>query len=130
MPEPKTRPTSEPVSAFLDRIADPEVRKDAKALSRIMARATGARPVMWGTAIVGYGSRPIRYASGKTLDWPVAGFSPRKGTFALYLGASPRRGALLRKFGKYKTGKSCIYFKRLAEVDAQVLEALVADAAG
>lgn len=130
MAEPKTKATTASVRAYLDAIEDPEVRKDAKALDRIMARATGARPVLWGTSIVGYGNRPVTYANGKRLDWPVAGFSPRKAAFSLYLmGKSTRRAGLLKKLGKHKTGGSCVYIKRLADVDLEVLEALVADAA-
>lgn len=131
MAEPKTRATRASVSAFLARIADPEARRDAKTIDRIMRRATGARPVMWGTSIVGYGNRPVQYANGKSLDWPVVGFSPRKAAFSLYLmGKSARRAALLRKFGKHTTAASCIYVKRLADVDLKVLEALVSDAVG
>lgn len=123
---PKTRPTGASVRAFLDAIDDPERRADAKALAKLMRRVTGKAPRMWGPSIVGYGSTHYRYASGREGDWFVAGFSPRKQDLTVYgMSAFPRQAALLKELGKHKTGKSCLYIKRLADVDTAVLEELV-----
>lgn len=128
MAEPKTRATRESVKDFLGKIKDSEVRRDVATIDRIMRQATGARPVMWGPSIVGYGNRPVRSASGKMVDWPVVGFSPRKAALSIYLmAASPRRTALLKRLGRHKTGVSCVYVRHLSDVDLEVLEALVRD---
>lgn len=122
----KTAVTKASVPAFLDGIEDEERRKDCKALAKLLRRVTGATPRMWGTSIVGYGSYHYRYASGREGDWFLAGFSPRKQDLTVYVMAGLQgREALLRKLGKHKTGKGCLYLKRLADVDATVLEKLV-----
>ena len=126
MAEPKTRPTREPVGDFLERIPDVQRRADCYAVAAMMRAATGAEAVMWGHAIVGFGSRPIRYADGRELEWPVIAFSPRKSDLTLYLATEfPTREALLAKLGKHREGKSCVYIKRLADVDQKVLERLI-----
>jgi len=94
-----------------------------------MRELSGAEPRLWGSAIVGFGTQPLRYASGRELEWPLIAFSPRKQDLTLYLsGGPPLRAALLAKLGKHKTGKVCLYIKRLADVDLGVLRALIADA--
>lgn len=124
--EPKTKPTAASVSAFLGAIEDPERRADCKALARLMRRATGKTPKMWGPSIVGYGSYHYRYASGREGDWMLTGFSPRKRDLTVYvMSGFPRHAALMKKLGKFKTGKSCLYLTRLADVDQEVLEELV-----
>jgi hypothetical protein len=128
MSEPKTRETKASVAAFLGKIADTERRRDCKEVAAMMRRATGAAPKMWGTAIVGFGSRRLRYASGRELDWPAIAFSPRKGDLTLYLGAMEKRADLLARLGKHKSSKACLSIKRLADVDRKVLEALLAKA--
>ncbi|HET8947980.1 MAG TPA: DUF1801 domain-containing protein [Candidatus Polarisedimenticolia bacterium] len=125
MAEPKTRETKASVAAFLGKITDAERRKDCKAIAAMMRRATGAAPKMWGTAIVGFGSRPLKYASGRELDWPLVAFSPRKGDLTLYLGPPDAHADLLKGLGKHKTSKACLYIKRLADVDRKVLESLI-----
>lgn len=96
-------------------------------LLRIMKQATGAEPAMWGPSIVGYGRYHYKYASGREGDWFVAGFSPRKRDLTLYIVAGfERYEALMAKLGKHTTGKSCLYIKRLADVDLTVLEELIA----
>jgi len=128
MAEPKTKATRASVKAFLGQIKDPEARRDCATIDRIMRQATGARPVMWGPSIVGYGNQPVRSSSGKMVDWPVVGFSPRKAALSIYLMASsPRRAALLKRLGKHKTGVSCLYVRRVSDVNLEVLEALVRD---
>lgn len=129
MAENKTQPTGEPVEAFLARVADPQRRADCATVLAMMRRASGVEPVMWGSSIVGFGLYQYRYASGRTGDWPVIGFSPRKNDLTLYLmpGLAGQE-ALLAKLGKHKTGVSCLYLKRLSDVDLPTLEALVEDA--
>src|SRR6185436_12663566 len=85
MAGPKTRPTDADVGAFLESVADERRRDDAKAVCRLMQEVTGEEPVLWGTGIVGFGSVRLRYASGRELDWPVTGFSPRKTATTVYL---------------------------------------------
>lgn len=122
----KTKPTTASVSAFLGAIEDPERRADCKALARLMRRATGKTPKMWGPSIVGYGSFHYRYASGREGDWMLTGFAPRKRDLTVYvMSGFPRHAALMKKLGTFKTGKSCLYLKRLADVDQGVLEELV-----
>ena len=122
----KTRPNDASVEAFIDAVDHPRRREDAQVLLDLMRRVTGENPVMWGTAIVGYGSYHYRYASGQKGDWPVAGFSPRKQNLSIYIMPGfERYGALLSRLGKHKTGKSCLYINKLADVDMDVLESLV-----
>ena len=126
MAENKTQPTGEPVEAFLARVADPQRRADCATVLAMMRRASGVDPVMWGSSIVGFGCYAYRYASGRTGDWPVIGFSPRKNDLTLYLMPDlAGQEALLAKLGKHKTGVSCLYLKRLSDVDLPTLEALV-----
>ena len=126
MAEPKTKKTDASVAAFLDAVADPRRREDARAVLALMKRITGEEPKMWGTSIVGFGSYTYTYASGQTGDWPIAGFSPRKQALTLYLMPGFEKDAdLMKRLGKHKTGKSCLYLNRLADVDAGVLEELV-----
>ena len=122
----KTQKTNASVTAFLKSVADDERRKDCQTLVRIMKRAVGAEPKMWGSSIVGFGHYHYKYASGRENDWFLAGFSPRKQDLTLYIMAGfDRYDALMGKLGKHKTGKSCLYLKRLADVDVAVLEELV-----
>jgi len=122
----KTQKTNASVSAFLKSIADDDRRKDCQTLVRIMKRAVGAEPKMWGPSIVGFGHYHYKYASGRENDWFLAGFSPRKQDLTLYIMAGfDRYDALMTKLGKHKTGGSCLYLKRLADVDIAVLEELV-----
>ena len=122
----KTQKTNASVSAFLKSIADDDRRKDCQTLVRVMKRAVGAEPKMWGPSIVGFGHYHYKYASGRENDWFLAGFSPRKQDLTLYIMAGfDRYDALMTKLGKHKTGGSCLYLKRLADVDIAVLEELV-----
>lgn len=126
MAEPKTRPTAEAPAAFVAAIADPVRRADCEQLLAMMSRATGAPPRMWGSSIVGFGSYRHRYASGQEREWCEVGFSPRKGDLSVYLMAGlDGQKALLARLGRHRTGKSCLYLKRLADVDLAVLLALV-----
>ena len=126
MAELKTKETDASVDAFLDRIVDETRRKDCFTLVQIMKKATRAEPRMWGTGIVGFGTYHYQYASGREGDWPIIGFSPRKQDLTLYIGSGfEGYGELLAKLGKHKTAKSCLYIKRLADVDLTVLKELI-----
>ena len=126
MSENKTQPTQQPVAEFLAGVADPQRRADCQTVVRMMKQASGRDPVMWGTSIVGFGTYRYVYASGRTGDWPVIGFSPRKNDLTLYLMSGfEGHDALMAKLGKHKTGKSCLYLKRLADVDLPTLQVLM-----
>ncbi len=122
----KTQKTGASVRQYLDAIPDEGRRRDAKAVARIMRRATGKRPRMWGASIVGYGSYQYVYASGREGDWLAAGFSSRKQTLTLYIiSGFKEHDALMQRLGKHSTGKSCLYIKKLDDIDLEVLEELV-----
>lgn len=122
----KTRTTTASVSQFIDAIKDPDRRKDCRTILGMMKKATAARPRMWGSSVVGFGKYHYRYDSGREGDWFVIGFSPRKQNLTLYLmtGLDPH-SALLRKLGKHKLGKSCLYISRLSDVDLPTLRELI-----
>lgn len=123
---PKTIPSKKSVTSFIASVKDPQQRKDAQTVIAIMRKVTGERPVMWGSSIIGFGRYHYVYASGREGDWPLTGFSPRKGSLTLYimLGLASESG-LLAKMGKPKIGKSCVYLKTLEGVDLKALEELV-----
>ena len=106
-------------------------RADAKKVTAMMRRATGSRAAMWGPSIVGYGRYHYRYASGREGEFMITGFSPRRQALTVYImpGFS-RFDKLMSKLGKYKTGKSCLYIRRLADVDETVLERLIRESVG
>jgi hypothetical protein len=126
MSENKTKPTKLSVAAFIDAITDPSRRADAKALVKLMKRAAGEKPQMWGPSIIGFGSYHYRYDSGREGDMPLIGFSPRKPATVLYNtpGSSDSK-VLLAKLGKHTTGKGCLYIKKLTDVDQKVLETMI-----
>ena len=121
----KTRPTGAGVRAFVDSIEDPARRKDCKALAKLMARITGRRGRMWGPSIVGYGTYSYENASGDA-EWFLTGFAPRKRDLTLYIMSGfSGHTSLMKKLGKHKTGRSCLYVKTLADIDLEVLEQLL-----
>ena len=127
MTELKTKANDASVDAFLQGIADEHKRADCFAVLDMMRRATGAEPKMWGDSIVGFGIYRYKYASGHGAEWPLTGFSPRAQNITLYIMAGfDQYDALMARLGKYKTGKACLYIKRLDDVDRSVLEQLVA----
>ena len=127
MADNKTKPTKVSVAAYIAALTDQTRRADAKALVKLMQRATGEKPKMWGPSIIGFGSYHYTYDSGREGDMPVVGFSPRKAATVLYIGLGAGGSeALLAKLGKHTTGKGCLYIKKLADVDQTVLEGLVA----
>jgi hypothetical protein len=125
--EPKLMPTTADVDGFIDAVANHTRRSDARALCELMTSVTGEPPVMWGSSIVGFGSYHYRYESGRTGDAPVAAFSPRKTNLVVYLvdGFEDRYPKLLERLGPHTTGKTCLYLKRLADVNPHVLRQLV-----
>ena len=124
----QTIETGASVEAFLSQVEHPVRRADARTLLELMQRVTGAEPRMWGPAIIGFGKYRYRYESGREGEMLRVGFSPRKGNLALYLTSKPPAyEAHLSHLGKHKTGASCLYINKLADVDLQVLESLVAD---
>lgn len=123
----KTTPNKIDPKEFIASVTDEKKRADAEVLLEMMAEITGEPPVMWGPSIVGYGSYHYKYASGREGDWMLTGFSPRKTALSVYLMSGvERQEALLKKLGKYKNGKSCLYIKRLADVDQDILRKLIA----
>ena len=126
MAELKTKKTELSVDAFLKKISSEQQRKDSYAIITLMEKATKSKAKMWGTAIIGFGDRKLKYERGRELDWFVMGFSPRKQNLALYIsGEVQKQGALLKKLGKHKTGKGCLYINKLEEVDLSVLKDII-----
>ena len=129
MAETKTKPTGASVDDYLASRASAEQMKDCKAIMAICKRVTKKLPYMWGPSIVGYGSYTYRYESGHSGDAPLAAFAIRGREIVVYLGVDdPGQAELLARLGKHRMTKSCLYIKRLADVDAKVLEELVANA--
>jgi hypothetical protein len=128
MAETKTGRTGASAAQFLAGVADPQRRADAQAVCDLMAEVTGAQPEMWGGSIVGFGSYHYRYATGREGDWPAVGLSPRKQSLTVYIADGfDSHDELLSRLGPHSTGKSCLYIKRLSDVDQGVLRDLVAD---
>ncbi len=127
MSEPKTKPTEVSAESHIAAIANEEQRSDAQTLVALMRRVTGQEPVMWGPSIVGFGSYHYKYASGHEGDSALAGFAARGKELVVYIAEGfEGRDVLLARLGKHKTGKVCVYIRRLANVDLKVLETLVA----
>jgi hypothetical protein len=127
MADTKTKPSDASVDAYLASRASPQQLADCKALMAMCRRVTKQQPRMWGPSIVGYGSYTYRYESGRSGEACLTGFAVRDGELVVYLVAeSPEQVGLLARLGRHRKGKSCLYFKRLAELDAKVLEALIA----
>lgn len=124
----KTVPTKASVKAFVERVPQEEKRNDCFKLLEVMHKVTGEKPVMWGPGIVGFGTYHYRYDSGREGDMLMTGFSPRSQTISLYIMSGfGRYAALLQKLGKYKTGKSCLYIKRLSDINMDIMEELIRD---
>lgn len=123
----KTRPTQQSVESFLSTVSDEQKHRDCLTIDEMMYQATGEAGRMWGESIVGYGLYSYKYASGHSGEWPVVAFSPRKANLTLYIMSGfDQNDELLSRLGKYKTGKSCLYIKKLADVDQEVLNELIA----
>lgn len=126
MADPKTQQTAASVSAFIERVPDARRREDARKVSAMMRRLTGADARMWGGSIVGFGTYTYEYSSGRSGDWPLVGFSPRAKELVLYIMSGfDEQGELVRALGPCKTGKSCLYIRSLSDIDLAALERLI-----
>jgi len=121
------RRTEASVAGFLAAVPDEQRRQDARRLCAMMREITGEPPAMWGTSIIGFGAYHYRYASGHEGDAPLAGFSPRRQHLAIYLvgGFGNRYQSVLARLGPHKTGKGCLYVRRLDDVDHDALRELI-----
>lgn len=134
MSEAKTKPTDVTPEQFIESVEPEKKREDAKMLDALFRKVTGEEPQMWGPTIVGYGTYNTTYASGRDVTWMRGGFSPRKAKHSLYLMGGycdeltgKRRDAQLERLGKHSRGKSCLYINKLADVDLDVLEEMIAE---
>ena len=124
MAELKTKVTKASVDKFLQGIKDEQKREDCYQILKMMKKATKAEPKMWGTSIIGFGDYHYVYASGREGDWFITGFSPRVQSLTLYMmGGFDQE--LMKKLGKYKTGKGCLYINKLEDVDTKILDKLI-----
>jgi hypothetical protein len=127
--EPKTRETDASVEDFLNSVENKERRDDGFALLEMFTRLTGEKPKMWGPAIIGFGKVMLKYPDGAALDWPAVAYSPRKQNLTLYVQTgTDKQNKLYEKLGKHSTSVSCLYIKRLSDIDPKVLEKVIADA--
>lgn len=128
MAELKTRKNDADVAAFLEGIANEKRREDCRAVVAMMADVTGEPPAMWGDSIIGFGSYRYRYPTGREGDWMATGVAPRKQSLTVYIQTGFHRHAeLMERLGRHTTGKSCLYIKRLEDVDVDVLRELIRD---
>jgi hypothetical protein len=122
----KTRKTGGDVQTFLKSVSDRKRKDDTLQVLALMKKLTGCEPAMWGPSIVGFGDFRYRYANGTENDWFLTGFSPRKQSLTLYIMTGfAKYEEILENLGKYKTGKSCLYIKKVEDVDLAVLEQLI-----
>lgn len=128
MSEPKTQPNEGDVMAFLDKVEDNQKRQDSYDLLNLMKELTGHEPKMWGDSIVGFGTYHYRYASGREGDWMLTGFSPRKQSLSVYIMCGFQQVEnQMKQLGKHKTGASCLYIKKLSDVDLDVLSGIISE---
>ena len=126
MTELKTKKNNASVETFINAIAEEQKRKDALAIIQIMKQVTKMEPKMWGSSIIGFGDYHYKYASGREGDWFITGFSPRKQNMTLYFsGGLHVLSAPLKNLGKYKTGKGCLYFNKLGDIDTALLKEMI-----
>ncbi len=130
MAELKTKMNAASVVAFIKKVEDPEKRRDALQLLEIFEKATGMKPAMWGTSIIGFGS--YHYKSERSAqegDWPLTGFSPRKANLTIYIMSGAKKYAsVLKKLGKHKiSGGSCIYISKLSDIHVPTLSTIIKD---
>ncbi|GIP31995.1 DUF1801 domain-containing protein [Paenibacillus sp. J2TS4] len=126
MYELKTKETDNSVLEFIENVESPKKREDAYQLLNIFTETTGYPAKMWGPSIIGFGSYHYKYESGHEGDAPLVGFSPRKAKISLYFAVGdPKREQLLQNLGKHTTGKACVYINKVADIDVDVLKALI-----
>jgi hypothetical protein len=122
----KTQKNDESVEKFIDSIEDPGRRKDTEIVMQMMKEASGERPIMWGKSIIGFGTYNYKYNSGREGEWMRIGLSPRKQSLSVYIiNGFVEYHELLNRLGKHKTGKACLYIKKLEDVDMGVLRELI-----
>ncbi|WP_298223196.1 DUF1801 domain-containing protein [Flavobacterium sp.] len=127
MAENKTKETQDSVPDFINTVEDVTKRSDCFQIIELFRSQTGLEPKMWGPAIIGFGSYHYKYESGREGDAPLTGFSPRKNNIAFYFASAfENREELLGKLGKHTTAKSCVYIKKLSDIDTEVLKAMIA----
>jgi len=126
MAELKTKKNDANVEEFLRGIENEKRKKDSFVVLGLMKKITGSEPSMWGPSIIGFGSYHYKYANGREARWFLTGFSPRKQSLTLYIMSGFKKyDQILQRLGKYKTGKSCLYIKRLEDINISVLEELI-----
>lgn len=131
MAELKTKKNEASVTKFLDGVKDEKKRQDSYTILKLMKQITKAEPKMWGTSMVGFGSYHYKYASGREADWFVTGFSPRKQNLTLYIMSGiSKYPDLLKKLGKFKTGKGCLYINKIEDIDIKTLKELITQSVG
>jgi hypothetical protein len=124
----KTNQTDDSVEAFIHSIEDESKREDCRAITKLMAAATGEEPKMWGTSIIGFGKHHYQYANGKPAEICKVGFAPRARSFSFYLPKYPEHASLIKKLGKHKYSGGCLHVTRLVDVDVDVLQRMVKSA--
>src|SRR3972149_3290016 len=126
MAELKTKQTKASVEKFLNGVKDEKKREDSFKILELMKKITKEEPKMWGPSIIGFGNYHYRYSSGREGDWFLTGFSPRKQNLTLYIMAGfDEFTPILRKLGRFKTSKSCLYVKSLEDIDLEILKNLI-----
>ncbi len=124
----KTKPTDKNVVEFLNKVENPKKREDSFKILDLMREVTQEEPIMWGDSIIGFGNYHYKYKSGREGDWFLIGFSPRKQSLTLYIMSGfDNYEEKLKKLGKFKTGKSCLYINKLEDVNISILKELIAD---
>lgn len=127
MAENKTKPTAASVEKFLKGVKKAQQREDAFTLLEMMRKASKEEPVMWGATLIGFGHRKVTSPSGREVEWLRIGFSPRAANISIYISGDieAQHGAALKKLGKHKTGKGCLYINKLEDVDLKVLKGMI-----
>lgn len=127
MAEIKTKPTAASVEDFINTVKDEQKRKDSFVILEMMRKASGEEPKMWGSSLIGFGNVRLKSpATGREVDWLRIGFSPRKANLSLYLtGDIKKQAVALKKLGKHKTGKGCLYINKLKDIDIKVLKGMI-----
>ena len=128
MAELKTKPTDYPAEEFIEKITPEWKKNDTKIIVQLMEDIIGEKPVMWGDSIIGFGKYHYKYETGREGDWFLTGCSPRKQNHTIYLTCGmPKNKTLLTKLGKHKTSVGCLYFKKLEDVDIEILKKIITD---
>ena len=130
MAEIKTKPTSESVEAFINKVPDEQKRNDSLVILELMKKATGEDPKMWGPSLIGFGNVRVKSpTTSREVDWIKIGFSPRKANLSLYLSINIQEHAdALKKLGKHKTGVGCLYINKLEDIDMAILKDMISRA--